>query len=221
MKICGICKISKELTEFGKKKSTLDGLRNSCKDCRNKYEKELKIKNPEPAKISNKKCTQKESFKVKRRIKNKKDRIFIKNNDPEKYKKIRLQEKNRKKRCKEKNPERHRFLENERRKRKFKRNLNYRLKCLLRNRIKTALSKNTKSIGTVKGLGCSLDFFKKYLESKFQEGMNWENRGKWHIDHIIPLSKFDLSNKDQFMKACHYTNLQPLWAIDNILKGAK
>ena len=49
--------------------------------------------------------------------------------------------------------------------------------------------------------------------------MSWENQGKWHIDHIIPLSS--ATNKDELYKLCHFTNLQPMWAIDNIRKGAK
>lgn len=68
-------------------------------------------------------------------------------------------------------------------------------------------------------VGCTIDELKAYLESKFQPGMSWDNYGQWHIDHIIPLSKVDLTDREQFLKVCHYTNLQPLWAADNIRKG--
>ena len=70
-------------------------------------------------------------------------------------------------------------------------------------------------------MGCSISELKDYLESKFQVGMTWENHSQtgWHIDHIKPLSHFDLSDRDQFLQACHYTNLQPLWAKDNLSKS--
>ena len=64
---------------------------------------------------------------------------------------------------------------------------------------------------------------KIYLESLFQEGMTWDNYNfyGWHIDHIIPIASFDLSDPEQQKKCFHYTNLQPLWASDNLQKGVK
>jgi predicted transcriptional regulator len=60
---------------------------------------------------------------------------------------------------------------------------------------------------------------KLHIETKFTDGMNWDNYGKWHIDHIYPLSKLNLQEKQDLAKACHYTNLQPLWAKDNLVKS--
>ena len=94
------------------------------------------------------------------------------------------------------------------------------LKKRIRSRIYKALKGKKKPNSVVKELGCTIKELKNYLESKFKHGMSWENYGKWHIDHIYPLAKFDLANKEQFAKACHYTNLQPLWARDNQIKGA-
>ena len=65
--------------------------------------------------------------------------------------------------------------------------------------------------------------FKIYLENKFQRGMTWKNhkRTGWHIDHIKPLSSFNLDNREEFLKACHFTNMQPLWSMDNHRKSNK
>lgn len=91
----------------------------------------------------------------------------------------------------------------------------------LRTRLNNALK--NKSGSAVTDLGCSIDELIIYLENLFLPGMTWENKGRygWHIDHIIPLASFDLTKREQTKKACHYTNLQPLWAKDNLSKGSK
>lgn len=73
-----------------------------------------------------------------------------------------------------------------------------------------------------KSLGCRTYELREYLESKFEEGMTWDNYGSdWEIDHIKPLSKFDLKNDEEFREVCNYNNLQPLWKKDNRSKGAR
>lgn len=101
--------------------------------------------------------------------------------------------------------------------------INYKLLYNLRIRLRSALKQNAKTGTTLQFLGCSIDKFKTHLESKFQPGMTWENYGYkgWHLDHIRPLSSFDLTDTEQLRHAAHYTNIQPLWAIDNLKKGAK
>lgn len=90
-----------------------------------------------------------------------------------------------------------------------------------RVRVYDALKGIRKSAKTETLLGCSYDFFRGYIEGKFVENMAWDNIGEWHIDHIRPLSSFDLTDIEQQKQAFHYTNQQPLWAIDNLKKGAK
>ena len=93
----------------------------------------------------------------------------------------------------------------------------------LRNRINLALNGINKANSTENLLGCSFDAFIKHLELQFKDGMSWDNRGKhgWHIDHIRPCASFDLSDPNQQSQCFHYTNMQPLWAVDNLSKGAR
>ena len=80
-------------------------------------------------------------------------------------------------------------------------------------------SKNSK---TYQILGCTFEEFKEHLQNKFTEGMSWDKVGKYiHIDHIRPCSSFDLKNAEEQQKCFHYTNLQPLWATENLKKGSK
>ena len=70
-------------------------------------------------------------------------------------------------------------------------------------------------------VGCSKDYFRKDFAKKFKPGMTWANHGKWHIDHIIPLSRFNPKSLEDIKKANHYSNLQPLWAKENLRKKDK
>jgi len=97
----------------------------------------------------------------------------------------------------------------------------YRFSQAIRTRISQSLKVNgfPKNSNTEEILGCDFVFLKKYIENMFEEGMNWSNQGKWHFDHIIPICT--AKSEEEIVKLNHYTNLRPLWAIDNLRKGKK
>jgi hypothetical protein len=94
----------------------------------------------------------------------------------------------------------------------------------LRRSLLAALKRQSsnKAYKTTELLGCTISDLFKYLESKFLTGMTWENHGLhgWHIDHILPCAFFNLTNADEQKKCFHYTNLQPLWAENNLHKNS-
>ena len=108
---------------------------------------------------------------------------------------------------------------------KYNNNPQCKIRRLYSTRIKAAIKiqSGPKAFKTIELLGCSVQECRQYLESKFQDGMTWENHGMygWHIDHIIPCASFDLTDPEEQKKCFHYTNLQPLWAKDNLSKGCK
>lgn len=111
---------------------------------------------------------------------------------------------------------------NAKRRERRKSDLCYRISERLRGRIKNLLGRN-KPEASSRSLGCTAKQLLAHLEGLLEPGMSWDNYGfyGWHIDHIIPLSAFDLTDLYQYRKACHYTNLQPMWAKQNLQKGSK
>jgi hypothetical protein len=96
----------------------------------------------------------------------------------------------------------------------------YRIREYLRSRIRLALKECWKSGKTMELLGCSINFFRSYLETAFQPGMTWENYGKiWHVDHRRPCASFDLNKPEQQRECFHWSNCQSLFARDNLIKG--
>jgi hypothetical protein len=213
LKKCGKCKIEKPLDLFYKNRSTKDGLGCYCKECLKKYTKITS----KPAKKRIKKVFNDKSPPFKRCYMCKgvwPNECFYK-------------ESNRSgglsPNCIICEAERYRKYANERHKNKRATDIDYRLGCVLRTRLNTALVKGYKAGSAVKDLGCSIEHFRKHIESLWTEGMNWANYGKkgWHIDHIKPFVAFDLKDRDQLLQACNYKNMQPLWYYDNISKGGK
>jgi len=99
----------------------------------------------------------------------------------------------------------------------------FKLKCNVRTRIRLyvrrGLAKKTLPTSTL--IGCSWEFLKVHLEKRFKPNMNWNNYGKWHIDHHKAMAKFDLFKEKELLECCNYSNLRPLWAEENLRKGSR
>jgi hypothetical protein len=206
-KFCSKCKDNKSADEFYKDKNNPDGLSGNCKQCR----KEWKIKNRENllgyATVYNSIYFNKPEAKESRRMRS----VEWRKNNPERQRQYIAENKeiiNKNKR----NSVAKRIKEDP--SARLAKNLRNRLRCILKGKIKKG--------SAIDDLGCSMVFLKNYLESKFLLNMTWANYGKgdgkWQLDHIIPLFTFDLTDREQFLRANHYTNLQPLWYEDHKIK---
>jgi len=162
------------------------------------------LKNKEKIKIYNSKYRKKKKEYFKNYYKINKERLLT-------YKKV--YEKNNKNKIN--------IKKNKYRIKKYKEDLKYKLLNNLRRRVLNALKNNSKSNSTVNLLGCSIEELWIHLEKSFKPGMTRENHGRWHVDHIRPCASFDLSKPEEQVKCFHYTNLQALWAHENLSKGAK
>lgn len=237
-KICYDCMVNKPVDRF-----ILDAkkISNLCKECKAKRVLLWKKNNPnkiklikkrykEKIKLENKKKKEEKQLLQEQKLKEinlkkelRKVELLQKQLDKEKrseeYKKLLLywssdeykQKKN------ERKKERRREIE----KNKMSTDPFFAFKKKLRNNIRKAiLSRNySKNSNAAKILGASWNEIYSYFESKFQPGMTWENHGEWHIDHVIPLAS--AKSQEELLKLNHYTNLQPLWGNENLLKGDK
>lgn len=205
-KICGRCKIEKEVCHFGKNKNDKSGYRSSCNECRKEESKNYREKNSEKRKETIKNFYEKNKESELLRLK--KYRI----NNPEKRKETT-------KKYYEKNKVEINAKQIIRNKQYYKNNPLYRLIHNLRARTKEYLKQHHSNSKTFDIIGCEPKFLREHLERQFKDGMSWDNYGSWHIDHIVPLSSANCS--EEINKLCHYSNLQPLWAYDNLSKGDK
>jgi hypothetical protein len=107
--------------------------------------------------------------------------------------------------------------------RKQNKNIHRKIRSSLNSRINAALNSQGRRKGTrtFEYIGCSMQHFMKWFEFQFVDGMTWENKGQWHIDHVKPCSSYDLTNSVQVEECFHWTNLQPLWGCDNMKKHDK
>lgn len=215
MKQCSKCKIIKPKQNFHTDRTSSDGLTSQCKQCRQKSAAKWKAKNAKKCKALNKLWREKNKDKLREYSKE-----WFKNNPDYKSNYYKENKERHRELCadwRKKNREKMRKLE----KGKLKSDPQFALAYRLRKRLYQAIRGQYKAGSAVRDLGCSIDELKAHIKSQFSTGMTWDNYGEWHIDHIKPLSSFDLTNREQFLEACHYSNLQPLWAKDNLAKGAK
>lgn len=195
MKKCIKCEIDKEISEFTPRKNSKDGYRNECRSCKNIFNRERYQVNIDKERENNRKYNKtdkaKES-KKKWRDKNKGyGTLYYRENSEKINSMVRY---------------------------RHKTDIIFALSNNIRKRINLSFRcyGYTKKSKCYEIIGCSFEFLKQYLESKFETWMNWENRGKyngefncgWDIDHIIPLSI--AKTEDDIIRLNHYTNLQPL-----------
>jgi len=208
MKVCTRCNKEKELNLFVTRKISSDGYASQCKEChsliykgKNKYKDINKFK----------------EYQKQYRLKNK-DKLTKYTNEWYLENKERLL--SYQKKYREKNNVNINLQKKVYRKNRLENDDLYKFKQNIRNRMSQAFRKTSwKKDGSELLIGCSFNIAKEHIENNFKLGMSWSNHGEWHIDHIIPLSS--AKTKDELIKLCHYTNLQPLWAIDNLSKGNK
>ena len=106
---------------------------------------------------------------------------------------------------------------------KYQDDVHHRIGVSYRSRVRAAVKakKTNKKCKSEELLGCTILFFRKYLQKQFEPGMSWDNFGKWHMDHIIPVKAFHLKTEENQKNCFNYKNFRPLWAIENLRKGAK
>jgi len=225
IKKCRICQQEKPLIDFSPDGSSKDKYRNDCKKCNCDARKKWQRENLDKVLEKNRKwrANNKEHV-IKYRETNlektrEQARVRYKTNENVRLKRIQSAKKYRD------NPLNKPIIRATQKKLrdKYSKNPIWKLKYNMRRRLLFVLNGHRKSDTTKKLVGCSWEYLKEHLQSQFKDGMTWENYGLhgWHVDHIKPCNSFDFSNPEEQSRCFHYTNLQPLWAKDNLSKGDK
>lgn len=200
MKKCTKCKIEKPESEYYKNASLKSGLRSECKDCSKAHVKQLHIKKRKAEQMAGYRKNNPEKYKAidKRYKAIHKDKI----REYERSDGRKIYRKNRNKKLRKTNPL-------------------FKMKAYLITRTSKAFKRlsTEKTARTNELLGTSYDVVKAHIEQQFKENMTWQNYGDWHVDHIVPLAS--AKDLDELVALCHYSNLQPLWAYENIAKSDK
>jgi hypothetical protein len=193
-KICKRCKNDLDISNFHKDSKSKDNLKASCKKCISLYNKRYNLIN------INKHVLYLKEWQEKNKDHIQKYTINYQNNNKEKIYK--------------KSTEYHKF--------RYNNDPIFKLRRLLRDRIYKTISKKKVTLKTKELLGCTFEEFRLYIESKFSHEMNWDNHGTlWELDHIKPVSLFNLTDLEQQKQCFHYSNMQPLNKKENRIKSNK
>jgi len=206
-KVCSKCGEEKELTEFYKAKNGKFGVQAYCKICRRNYNKAYYKENQEERREYNRNWRKENPDYRKQQYQNNREAELKKQKQRD-----------------QKNAKHRKHYKRE----KYQSDPQFRVALCIRQRTYQLVQsgKAKKFCGYNDYIGCTPQELIQHLESQFHNcpstsvSMTWDNHGEWHIDHIRPLASFDLTNEEEFMQAHHYTNLQPLWAKENLSKGA-
>lgn len=241
MPICTTCKIEKNATEFSKDRRKKSGLRCCCKACQAAYRqttkdyhrayaeanrerlralhKQWRDRNPERLKsyedkLSDEKKAEKKACRQRYYQENKAS-IYAKQREYKAKNVERIREISRE------SAQRLKEQRNEKSRVRFASDPLYAMSYRARNRIRYALKRGgyKKNSASAEILGCDWDTFKRHIESQFRDGMSWDNMKEWHLDHIIPLSS--AKSEEEILRLVRYENIRPLWAHQNLSKGAK
>jgi len=218
-KVCPKCQMLLPAEMFGRRKNGTS-LRSYCKPCANRISRTWAKSNPE-RRLENGRRWRAEKPELARALGAKWRR-----ENPDRQREIarKTKEKNKDKarerrRIRSADPEvRRKLLAYQA---KYRQAPNARLAHNLRSRLNDALKRRAKRGSAVALLGCSVDQAVAHIERQFKQGMSWDNYGQWELDHIVPLASFDLTDSEQLKRACHFTNIQPLWVAENRLKGRR
>lgn len=213
--VCKCCGVEKALTEYHKEKTCKLGVQTQCKLCLNARRAAKYKANHE---------TEKARHKEYRTVNSEKRAEHRKQwGEKNKEKREAYRERN-KDRTVKRNAEYFQRVKERRAETARERYRNeplHAMKCRLRIRTRLAIKAKgfTKTSRIRQILGCDDVTLKNHIEGLFTEGMNWGNRGEWHLDHKTPLAI--AKSEDELLALCHYTNIQPLWAADNFAKGGR
>lgn len=235
-KVCSTCKLTKDTTLFSKDKTRKDGHHRMCKACQKAYYDANKLRYNQQSseyreanrdQINERRRDRYEEYYEanKDHIKEYRQEYYQTHKDQYKEHDKAYYEANkqlRNEQCKEYrdgNKDQILIYQKQYRKKRKARDPLYALTIRIRDLIGHSLRKNryTKKSRTYEILGCSYEEFMVHIESQFVEGMSWDNRDKWHIDHRVPVSWGQ--TEEEVIALNHYTNLKPMWALDNIQKN--